>query len=72
MGASISFALGCISSSYELHNYMFYRTMKSPLYFFDMTPVGRILNRFSQDIDIIDNVLPTNLRSWMTTFFMVT
>lgn len=71
MGGGISFALGCISSSLELHNLIFSRVIKSPMHFFDMTPVGRILNRFSKDIDTIDNVLPTNLRSFLTTGFMV-
>lgn len=71
MIGGFTFALGCISSSHELHNEMFLRLMKSPMEFFDMTPVGRILNRFSKDIDTVDNVLPINLRSFLTTGFMV-
>jgi ATP-binding cassette, subfamily C (CFTR/MRP), member 1 len=33
------------------------------------TPLGRILNRFSKDINTIDNALPQTMRFWMMMFF---
>jgi hypothetical protein len=38
---------------------------------FDQTPIGRILNRFSKEIDIVDASLPQNIRSWIMQFFAV-
>ncbi|XP_034237463.1 multidrug resistance-associated protein 1-like [Thrips palmi] len=70
MLSSFVFALGCIESSMALHNRMFNRTMKCPMSFFDMTPMGRILNRFTKDIDSVDNVLPLFINQFLYLAFM--
>lgn len=66
---AIVFAVTSVRSSRVLHSQMLYNVLRSPMMFFETTPVGRILNRFSRDIETIDNVLPNLVRSWLSTFF---
>ena len=47
-----------LNSSQELHNRMLKSIFKAPVLFFDKTPTGRILNRFSRDTDCMDGILP--------------
>ncbi|EDK31969.2 ABC transporter C family protein (macronuclear) [Tetrahymena thermophila SB210] len=42
----------------NLHNQMFSQLTKAPILYFDQTPSGRILNRFSSDIGNTDLMLP--------------
>lgn len=46
-----------LKSSRRLHDRSFGALMRSPLSFFELTPTGRILNLFSRDIFVIDEVL---------------
>ncbi|KAK0862145.1 ATP-binding cassette glutathione S-conjugate transporter ycf1 [Friedmanniomyces endolithicus] len=46
-----------IEASRKLHERMAYAIFRSPMSFFETTPTGRILNRFSSDIYRIDEVL---------------
>lgn len=71
MAKSLIFALNCISSSIKLHHGMLLRTMQCPMYVFDTTPVGRILNRFTRDVDAVDNVLPERMRNFLDRLFTV-
>jgi ATP-binding cassette subfamily C (CFTR/MRP) protein 1 len=41
-----------------MHENLLSRVMKMPMSFFDTTPSGRIINRFSRDTETIDIVLP--------------
>ena len=40
-----------LGASTRLHDQVFAKVLRSPMSFFDTTPVGRILNRFSKDLD---------------------
>jgi len=51
----ISALLNC---SKHLHDSMMSAVLKAPVLFFDTNPVGRIINRFSRDIGIMDELLP--------------
>lgn len=44
------------NSREEIHNKMLKRVVRCPMKFFDATPIGRILNRFSSDVAIVDRV----------------
>jgi len=50
-----------IRAARRLHNNMFSCVLKSPVRFFDLTPNGRILNRFSKDVGNMDELLPACL-----------
>ncbi|KAI9506149.1 P-loop containing nucleoside triphosphate hydrolase protein [Coemansia spiralis] len=44
-------------SSKKLHNQAIRHVLRSPMRFFDTTPLGRLLNRFTRDIDSLDLAL---------------
>ena len=52
------FLFALINSSMNLHNLMLSAVVKAPVLFFDTNPVGRVLNRFSRDINIMEELLP--------------
>ena len=45
--------------------------MLSPMSFFDATPIGRLINLFSKDVDDVDTQLPSNLNYLVKTCFQV-
>lgn len=50
-----------------IHERMARTVMKAPMNFFERTPVGRIMNRFSNDINKVDDALPRAFNLFMGT-----
>ncbi|KAF3490889.1 ABC multidrug transporter [Arthroderma uncinatum] len=54
----------------NLHNNILKAVMNAPLSFFSSTDSGVTLNRFSQDIQLVDNELPMALLNLLLTIFL--
>ncbi|XP_060715255.1 ATP-binding cassette sub-family C member 12 [Tachysurus vachellii] len=61
-----------LHASSKLHDTMFRRILSSPMSFFDTTPTGRMVNRFSKDQDEIDTALPFNMENFLQFCLIVT
>lgn len=62
--------LGTTSSKVMLHDAVT-RVLRAPMAFFDTTPLGRITNRFSKDVDTMDNNLTDSIRMYFFTLAMI-
>ena len=58
---SLLFFRYCIQASIRLHNDMFSTVVNATMRFYNINPSGRILNRFAQDVNQVDEYLPTVL-----------
>ncbi|KAF5390987.1 hypothetical protein D9757_004049 [Collybiopsis confluens] len=65
---SFSFAIAGLIASLSLYQTALRRVLRSPVSFFDTTPMGRILSRLSKDQDTLDSNLSATLQSFLSTF----
>uniref|UniRef100_A0A8C7QL30 Multidrug resistance-associated protein 3 n=1 Tax=Oncorhynchus mykiss TaxID=8022 RepID=A0A8C7QL30_ONCMY len=69
MVSSFTLAMGNIGAARKLHYALLDNKFHTPQSFFDTTPIGRVINRFSKDIYVIDEALPSTVLMFLGTFF---
>ncbi|XP_035658055.1 multidrug resistance-associated protein 5-like [Branchiostoma floridae] len=60
------FSKATLAASYHLYRKVFQSVFRSSMSFFDTTPTGRIINRFSKDTDNVDVAIPLNVNILIT------
>ncbi|XP_063068367.1 multidrug resistance-associated protein 4 isoform X2 [Engraulis encrasicolus] len=60
-----------VHSAQMLHNRMFNCILRTPVRFFDVNPIGRILNRFSKDIGQVDSMLALTFVDFLQVFLQI-
>ena len=63
----VTLGLFTYMASRTLHDNALRRVIYAPMAWFDTTPLGRIINRFGKDIDVLDNQLSNLLRQCVST-----
>lgn len=53
-----------------MHDNMMKSILRAKIEFFDVNPIGRVLNRFSADVGITDELLPLTIYDFLVGFFM--
>jgi ABC-type multidrug transport system fused ATPase/permease subunit len=62
---------GVLRANKALYVELLRRVFRAPLRFFDTTPIGRILNRFSKDFETIDSDIPDNFLNFVIQWVII-
>ncbi|CAO3630134.1 unnamed protein product [Mucor hiemalis] len=62
---------GVLGANRRLFSELLHRVFHAPLRFFDTTPMGRILNRFSKDFESVDSKIPSDLMLFVVQWFTI-
>jgi ABC-type multidrug transport system fused ATPase/permease subunit len=69
---TLSSSIGGLKAAKLLHLSLLNNVIHLPVTtFFDVTPVGRILARFSSDVNVLDGFLPHLLQMWLPSLLRV-
>ena len=60
--STVVLCLSCLDAARKIHNRMLRNVFSAPMAFFDTTPLGRLVNRFSKDLDTADNAIYNSVR----------
>eukprot|EP00069_Balaena_mysticetus_P007077 bmy_05437T0 len=70
-GYSMVVSVGGIFASRRLHLDLLHNVLRSPMSFFERTPSGNLVNRFSKELDTVDSVIPQVIKMFMGSLFNV-
>ncbi|KAG2455285.1 MRP1 protein, partial [Polypterus senegalus] len=68
-GTTVAISVGGIIASRHLHHDLLHNVLRSPMAFFERTPSGNLLNRFSKEVDAIDCMIPDGLKMMLGYLF---
>jgi ABC-type multidrug transport system fused ATPase/permease subunit len=63
VSGGIYLRVGICEASRKIHSCLLRSVLRLPMSFFDVNPVGRLLSRFSRDIETVDSSLPGSIYS---------
>lgn len=64
-------SIGGIFASRRLHLDLLHNVFRSPMSFFERTPSGNLVNRFSKELDTVDSMIPQVIKMFMGSLFNV-
>lgn len=70
-GYSMAVSIGGIFASRRLHLDLLQNVLRSPMSFFERTPSGNLVNRFSKELDTVDSMIPQVIKMFMGSLFSV-
>ncbi|XP_067317475.1 multidrug resistance-associated protein 1-like isoform X1 [Anolis sagrei] len=70
-GYSMAVSVGGLLASRRLHLGLLHSVLRCPMGFFERTPSGNLVNRFSKEIDTIDSMIPQVIKMFMGSLFNV-
>ncbi|XP_012587108.1 PREDICTED: multidrug resistance-associated protein 1 [Condylura cristata] len=70
-GYSMAVSIGGIFASRRLHLDLLQNVLCSPMSFFERTPSGNLVNRFSKEMDTVDSIIPQVIKMFMGSLFNV-
>ncbi|XP_006892781.1 PREDICTED: multidrug resistance-associated protein 1 [Elephantulus edwardii] len=70
-GYSMAVSIGGIFASRRLHLDLLHNVLRSPMSFFERTPSGNLVNRFSKEMDTVDSMIPQVIKMFMGSLFNV-
>ncbi|EJU01834.1 hypothetical protein DACRYDRAFT_22209 [Dacryopinax primogenitus] len=64
---AFGFSLASIAAGRKLYATALMRVFRAPVWFYDTTPLGRIVNRLAKDVDVMDNQLAQSFYQLLST-----